>query len=156
MEYTLRYCSSRADVWRRYWKVWRERYWVLHALLAALLAYPLSGSGLHAVHPASWALWFIPVLLAVTAIFASVPLLMFKSAQRTLKVDSRGWVTWIGKQSGARTWAEVAAIQEDGSRIILAGKNGNALIIPQGAFVDHSARKQFIEDIQHWKHVCSS
>jgi hypothetical protein len=151
MEHTLRYCSSRTDVWRWYWKAWKAKLWRTHVLVAALTAGLLFGARFETTNLASLGLWFVVSQLAVTAMFAAIPQIMFKASERVLVVSPQGWSTKIGKQSGSRTWAEVASIAEEDGQVIITGKNGNTLIIPPGAFADSEFRLRFLQDIQQWK-----
>lgn len=151
MEHTLRYRSSRSDVWRWYWRTWRAKLWRTHVLVATVIAFVLSGSSFESVNLASWGLWYLVAQLAVTALFASVPQVMFKASERVLAVSPQGWSTQIGKQSGSRTWAEVTSIGDEDGRVLIAGTNGNALIIPVRAFADSQQREKFLKDIRQWK-----
>ena len=151
MEHTLRYRSSRSDVWRWYWRTWRAKLWRTHVLVATVAAFVLSESTFESINLASWGLWYLVAQLAVTALFASVPQVMFKASERVLAVSPQGWSTRIGKQSVSRTWAEVASIGDEDGRVLIAGTNGHALIIPARAFADSQYREQFVKDIQQWK-----
>lgn len=155
MQHTLRYRSSRGEVWRWYWQAWRQRLWKVHVVAALVLS--LLMPGLKAAgHYAGWAVWFVALLPVVIALGALFPQVMFKRAERTLTVDARGWSTRVGRASGARTWAEVASIADEAGGVILTGTNGNALIIPERAFADASARQQFLADIRKWKSACAA
>ena len=151
MEHTLRYRSSRSDVWRWYWRTWRAKLWRTHVLVATVAAFVLSESTFESINLASWGLWYLVAQLAVTALFASVPQVMFKASERVLAVSPQGWSTQIGKRSVSRTWAEVASIGDEDGRVLIAGTNGHALIIPARAFADSQYREQFVKDIQQWK-----
>ncbi len=151
MEHTLRYRSSRAEVWRWYWKTWKAKLWRTHVLIAAVVALALSA--FERGNFASWGLWYLVAQPAVTTLFALIPQVMFKPSERILTVSPRGWSTRIGKQSASRTWAEVASIGDENGKVLISGTNGNALIIPACAFADRQCREQFVKDIQQWKHA---
>lgn len=150
MTYTLRYSSTRREVWQWYWRRWRERLWVVHAVVAAGAGYGLSSSHPADTRLAAWAIYAIAAFPVVVAIFAIIPQARFKPAVRTLIVGPEGWSTSIGPKSGARRWAEVSAIREDADAIVIQGTNGNALIVPQRAFRSESERNAFLHDARQW------
>jgi hypothetical protein len=145
---TIRYYSSRVDVWRWYWQAWRTKFWRLHVLLAAFLVFVLPGA--HFNDAGAWALRFTIALVAVTLLMAAVPQVLFKSAKRTLHVGPEGWSTQVGTVSGSARWCEVASIQERDGAILIESVNGNALIVPSRAFSDAATRQQFLSDIRQW------
>ena len=151
--YTLIYSSTRAEVWRWYWKAWAAPHglWRFHALI--VLAFPLvlwiTGS---ATGDEPRVVLRGVVIWAVAAVTFMVawPQIRFKPQPRTLRVDARGWSTVIGTRSGARTWHEVAAIDERPDAVVLVSANGNALIVPNRAFTDASERAAFLSDVRAW------
>lgn len=96
------------------------------------------------------ALNFGIALLAITVLLVLLPQILFKCAERTLTVGPEGWSTQIGKLSGSRRWADVVSIQDGMNLIIITGKNGNALIVPNRAFPDLASRRQFLADVRYW------
>jgi hypothetical protein len=151
MEYSIRYCSSRSDIWHWYWRFFKDKLWRIHVLFAVIMAFSFSGSNLKHIDLFSWGLWYLAWQPMVTVLFATIPQILFKSSERILRVDKQGWATQIGKKSASRTWAQVASIRDDSGYIIITGTNGNALIIPKNAFSEMSTREQFIKDVQQWK-----
>ena len=151
--YTLTYSSTRAEVWRWYWKAWAapQGLWRFHALI--VLAFPLvlwitgaaTGDDPRVVLRAV-------VIWAVSAVTFMIawPQIRFKPQARILRVDARGWSTVIGTRSGARAWSEVAAIAERQDAVILVSTNGNALIVPNRAFTDSGQRAAFLSDVRAW------
>jgi hypothetical protein len=133
--------------------MWRAKLWWYHALLAVLIAIALSVAISERFNLASFGVWFLAAQLAVTTLFAALPQLMFKGSERTLVVNAQGWSTQIGNKSGSRTWSEVASVGEDDGKVVIAGTNGNALVIPAGAFQDSRSRKQFMDDVQRWRNA---
>ena len=145
-EHTVRYSSSRPEVWSWYWKSWRQKLWIFHVLIAALLTFMIAGkNGI-----GSMGVCFLVVLPITTLVLAAVPQVLFKHTERILRVTPAGWHTQIGKRVGSRRWTEVASIKDDAGNIVITGKNQNALIVPPRAFPDTSFREQFLEDIQDW------
>jgi len=101
-------------------------------------------------------LWTLAAFFVLMIFFAALPQIMFKKSERTLTVDSHGWSSQIGNQFGSRSWDEVASIQEDGEYIVITGKNGNALVVPERAFVSSPTKTEFLNDIQQWKSTYNS
>ena len=148
MTYTLRYSSTRAEIWRLYWRIWRKHLWRIHVALAVLAGLILSRSQMTVVHVLSYSLAAFPVVVAA---FAAFPQLAFKSQERLLHVGPDGWSSQIGKKSGARTWAEVATVDEQDGAVVIRGVNGNALVVPARAFATEAERVQFVTDIGQWR-----
>lgn len=135
MTYTLRYRSSRAEVWRAYWRYWRAKLWYVHAVFAGAVAFGMSRTEIWRGDFLSW----------VTA-----SQVLFKSAERTLEVGPDGWSTQIGKKTGNRKWSELVPVREENGVVVIAGKSGNALLIPSRAFESEAQRKAFMEDASRW------
>jgi hypothetical protein len=150
MNHTLRYRSSRAEVWRWYWRAWRKKLWAIHVLVALAVSFVRSGSSLGAVHTARWLLFSAVLFPVIVVLFAAIPQVMFKETERTLEVSPEGWSTRIGKQKGSRSWTQVASIHEDGGAVEIVGTNGNALIIPARAFSSREAKELFLNDVRQW------
>jgi hypothetical protein len=86
----------------------------------------------------------------VFLLFAAFPQIMFKTAERSLKLDKSGWSTTIGKKSGSRRWSEIADIRELPGAIAIVPRLGNALIVPARALPNPDRWKQFVADVQRW------
>jgi hypothetical protein len=151
MSHTIKYSSSRAEVWSWYWKSWRRRLWRIHAVSAVIMGFIWSQNGTGTLNLQSWLLHSLLVFPVVVAIFSACTQAMFKSAERTLHVGPEGWSTQIGKIAGSRTWAQVAAVTIDEQSITILGSNGNALIVPKRAFPTEAARRQFFDDANNWR-----
>ncbi len=93
---------------------------------------------------------FAVVLPLVVVGLALRTQVLFKNEERVLSVGPSGWSTRIGRKSGARSWAEVATVQEAQDAIVIVGTNGNGLIIPSRAFPDAASKQQFFKDAQGW------
>lgn len=150
---TIRYSSSRREVWRRYWRAWAKPkgLWRHHAFVALLLA------TVHAERQGfshfSSTEFFVTALAAMLGCMLFLPLwpqIRFKPAERTLSVSPTGWSTQIGKLSAARSWSEVREIIEENDTIVVVGNNENALIIPLRAFDDKERRLRFLTDVRAW------
>jgi len=93
---------------------------------------------------------YVIVLPLVIAGMALRTQLLFKNDERVLTVGPSGWSTRIGSQSGARSWAEVAAVHDAKDAVVIVGTNGNGLIIPSRAFSNAAAKRQFFKDAHGW------
>lgn len=116
-----------------------------------MVGFMLSGSHIGAIQAVPWLAYSLVVFPFVVVGFASIPQLAFKSQERTLEVGPNGWSTRIGNKSGSRTWAQVAAVDEQDGKIVIRGTNGNALIVPGRAFVSDAERQQFVRDVNVWR-----
>lgn len=147
---TVRYASTRAELWRAYWRAWaRSRgLWRVHAGIVALaMAIAASYGARSADCLAAGAI----VAGACLIVFPLVPQLKFKPAERTLTIDATGWHTAIGAMSGTRPWREVRAVVDTGAVIEITGTNGNALVVPRRAFADDAARVGFLQAALAWQ-----
>jgi hypothetical protein len=150
MEYTLRYRSTRAEIWRWYWRSWKAKYWWQQCLMAAFIVFIVLGVSSAPFSFRHFGTSFAIVLPLVIVGMALRTQVLFKSEERVLSVGSSGWSTRIGSQSGARSWAEVATVQEAQDAVVIVGTNGNGLIIPSRAFPDAASKQQFFKDAQGW------
>jgi hypothetical protein len=159
MALTLRYRSSRAEVWRWYWRAWLrpKGLWRYHAVIFACVAAiilgpraqpgPLKGQDVFAALAfASAALIFL----------AAWPQIRFKSQERVLTLDERGVSTVIGSLSASVPWNRVVSIDVDNDTIVITGKNGNAFIVPNRAFPGDLDRAEVIRIIRDWHHASSA
>ena len=144
---TLRYKTSRADVWRFYWRQWRQKLWITHAAIVALAAFlawqnaPKGNAGmLYAATPA---------ILLLAGLIA-YPQLRYKPQERELILDTTGIRTTIGKKSGEMTWQDVSRIDDAQGIVYIQRHNGNAFIIPKRAFASSEVRSDFIQRIRQW------
>jgi hypothetical protein len=145
MAFQVEYSSTRGEIWRWYWQVWRMRLWKVHASILVLTAFTLvarvvrGGSGVQqdlvliAACGALALLWFI-----------LHPQLMYKPQVRRLAIDSEGISTTIGRHSGQRRSDEISAIEDSRDAIVIQGGNGNAFIVPDRAFASREARDVFV------------
>ncbi|QRP63234.1 YcxB family protein [Rhodanobacter sp. FDAARGOS 1247] len=150
MDYILRYRSTRSEIWRWYWRAWKTKYWWQQCLLAAFVVFVALG-----VSSASFSLRQVGTSFAIALplVIVGVALrtqILFKKEERVLSVGPFGWSTQIGNKSGARSWTQVAKIQETHDAVVIVGTNGNALIIPSRAFPDTMSQQQFLIDVQSW------
>jgi hypothetical protein len=148
--YSLRYSSRRVEVWRWYWRAWRSKFWLLHLLIAEVitwitLAIPGGRIGLN-----EFLLRFLWIAPIVVVLMASWPQVAFKKQERFLEVGPEGWSSRIGKMSGSRSWAMVAAIRSNGEVISIVSTTGNALLIPRRAFEGDTDRQAFLADVVRW------
>ena len=146
--YTVQYATTRAELWRWYWKAWaRPRgLWRFHVFMAAAVAATVTAVDRSATIDAGHALILFTIALMVCVTLLPLwPQLRFKSAVRTLTIDDRGFSTVIGLISASRTWAEVRSIEQSGDAVVITGINNNAMIVPSRAFVSFLERLTFYE-----------
>ena len=156
---TIRYYSSRQEVWRWYWRAWAKPkgLWRYHVLFAAILAVAHAQiQGFSHFDIAAFLTFAAAALLCCMLVFPLVPQILFKRAERTLAVTPTGWSTQIGRLSASRTWNELREIVEENDTIVLVGTNQNALIIPSRAFADEESRRSFLTNIRAWHHAATS
>jgi hypothetical protein len=150
MKYELQYSSLRTEVWKAYWRAWASLHglWIYHLFMGffvALLVLVEKQVGLNEFFLA----WLL-ASLACVACFSLWPLMRFKSTTRSLTVGASGYQTTIGKLRGSRTWKEIDRIEDAGKEILIVGKNGNMMVIPQRAFTTQEQRNDFFRDIKSW------
>jgi hypothetical protein len=123
----------------------------VHAVFAAAVAFGMSRAEVLRGDIYSWVTATFVAFILILVISVTASQLLFKSAERTLEVGPDGWSTQIGKKTGSRKWSELAPVREENGVVILAGKSGNALLIPSRAFESEAQRKAFIEDVSRWR-----
>lgn len=150
---TLEYSSTRATLWRWYWKslfrnsVHRTLWlvWMLGAFIAGFGTSNLSGkSGLHA------ALGGLAASLCVAALLAGYPQLRFKPQTRVLTLLPDELSTTIRGETKTYSWQDVARFEEDGGFVIIGLRNLNAFIVPPTAFRDGREREGIVEQGRAW------
>ncbi|WP_188792620.1 hypothetical protein [Dyella nitratireducens] len=154
--YSLRYRSSRAEVWLWYWHAWRSKYWWWHLLLAAGITWEslvIQDSGFQLSKFLLRLLWVTPTLVALMAAW---PQVAFKSQERLLEVGPEGWFTSIAKKNGSRTWRMVGSIRSNDEIISIVSTSGNTLLIPRRAFQSELSREAFLADIRRWHGSCAN
>ena len=152
MSYNLRYRSSRAEVWRWYWRAWRSRLWFMHVFFAAALSFSIVQLQHLPANAVTLLLVYVATLPITIFCFALWPQLAFKNDERVLSVGPDGWSTTIGKRTGSRRWSEVSSVQAAQDSIVITSSSGNALVVPGRAFLDHGVMQQFLKDAQGWHH----
>jgi hypothetical protein len=155
-EYTLSYASRRTDVWRWYWRTWRQRLWPVHVAIAGLLAWLAARTSGQPVLSVRTIEFTIAIFAGAVGISAIVSQLMFKKATRTLLVNKQGWSTVIGRKTGSRRWAEIGPVTEDADHVVLTSKSGNALLIPKNAFDSADHVRRFVDSVREWQRQASS
>ena len=136
MEITLHYSSTRKEVWDWYWRMWCKKLWVIHVLFFLVILFFTHN-------------FFFAIIPTILLIF--YPQIMFKPELRTLVVSEDGIDTTIGKKYGNRNWEQVASIEDTPAVIVIKmAKTGNALLVPQRAFISDEERNKFISSIRMW------
>lgn len=150
MEYSLRYRSTRAEVWRWYLRAWKSKLWVPHAAISVMVAGLISSKVLPDSNLVILTLLSISVFPVVFLLFAAFPQLMFKTDERHLTLNEAGWSTRIGTKSGGRTWRDIASVDDTFGELAIVSRGGNALIVPARALPDSARWTQFVADVRAW------
>jgi hypothetical protein len=151
--YTVRYASSRAEIWRWYWRALArpKGLWRYHILISLLSAIAVTArekqSSFQAGH---FSLIFVITMLGCVVLLPLSPQIRFKPAVRTLKIDEKGFETVIGHRSGARSWKDVRSVEESDGAIVITGINNNAFIVPSRAFASEQERLEFYEAVRRF------
>jgi hypothetical protein len=123
--YTVRYASTRGEIWQWYWRAWArpKGLWRYHILISLLSAIAVTAVEKQSTFDAGR--FF---LIFVVTMVGCVVLL------RTLKIDEKGFDTAIGRRSGSCSWKDVRSVEESDGTIVITGNNSNAFIVPSRAF----------------------
>jgi hypothetical protein len=154
-EYTLRYASTRSEIWHWYWREWTRLrgLWRFHALIALAGGFVVAGRGNSSqFSPERFAIAAVTTLTASIVLLSLWPQLRFKPQPRVLILDAAGFRTTIGTQSGQRRWQDIRRVEDHGDgSILLVGQNGNAMILPRRAFASDAERQNCLKSIEHWQ-----
>lgn len=148
----VRYSMRRGEIWRWYWKRWREglwRRWMAGGAVvygAALLlrygsAYALAPSDFVSALPGPFVLW---------TFFALYPQVRFKSEERRLEVGSGGIDTEIRGMHKHYDWRDISAIAFENGIVEVRTRTGNAFLVPQRAFESAQQRDEFLQRARTW------
>jgi hypothetical protein len=152
-EYTLRYASTRAEVWRAYWREWARfsGLWRFHVLIGLAVGFGWADRGdLRAFSAEQFAIAALAATATSIGLLALWPQFRFKPQTRLLILNADGFTTTIGRQSAQRRWQDIARVEDHGGTILLVGKNGNAMIIPPRAFAHEADHQRCLASIQQW------
>lgn len=152
--YTLKYATTRGEIWRWYWRAWARpaglwRHHVAFGAVATVAAAAVYGF-------AMW-VWLPAVVIGFAAIvcclllFPLWPQIRFKPQVRTLELDESGYRTSIGLINGVRRWSEIRSVHDDGEAVVITTRKGSAMLIPRRAFGAGTDRQQFVIDIEAWR-----
>ncbi len=151
MKYTINYITTRSDLYRWYWRIWKAYLWKIHLLLIILatLSIGLFGFDWNIV---DYNFIILGLIIAIVVLLISIiyPQIMYKPSIRELIADETGIYTVIGKESGYVSWEEIRNIEVTTNNIAVIGKTYNAFIIPIRAFENDEKRQEFITTIKRW------
>src|SRR5581483_7024083 len=104
LSHTVRYTSTRAEVWRWYWRAWAQPrgLWMVHGVIALAAAATVSMPGTASFDTSRFVHVAVSVVVACVVLMPLWPQLMFKPQERTLTIDANGFSTEVGSVSGAR------------------------------------------------------
>jgi hypothetical protein len=153
MNYSLRYSSTRAEIFRWYYRSWKKDLCRIHFFVAVAVGveFILSESSFSSLQPITWFTFTLAIFPVVVIIFAAYPQIMFKPHERILIVGPESWSSQVGNKSGSKCWTEVASVDTNkDNAVIITSKNGNALVVPVRAFESIAQQKQFTMDVCLW------
>lgn len=150
---TIRYATSRGELWRSYWRAWAQPSgtWLNHAFIAAnvfLLVYMFTRYSPDAV--------VIAVTMGVVAFplamlgFALWPQLRFRSVPRTLHVSDQGILSEVGGRQGSKSWSEIRGINARDDAVYVEAADGSALVVPDRAFATPEQFQAFVIQVRQW------
>lgn len=149
----IQYSTSRAEIWRWYWRAWARPLglWRYHLFVAAnvfVLIYLLGRHGQNALKLAT--IGGFVALAIVVVLFPLWPQLKFKPELRTISVDQHGVSTKVGTWHAVIPWKDIVRIAPGADGIYIEGNNGNAFIVPNRAFITPQRRVEFLESVAQW------
>lgn len=98
-------------------------------------------------------------VVAVAILVCFIPFLSLwlflraKTSKRSLTISGDGISTQIGKIQTQLPWRKIKIISVADHRILLAGANGNAFLIPNRAFSSLKEKAEFAAKIRDWANV---
>jgi hypothetical protein len=109
----------------------------------------LSLSTEHALTGAS----LVPYIVAGIAAAAFLPILAIirtMKDERWLQIGPSGLVTAIGSMRGEVSWDQIDYVADDGTRVLITGKNMNGFVVPASAFANAEERVRTVESMTAW------
>jgi hypothetical protein len=144
---TVRYRSTRADIWRSYAHLWRHstQMKVVHVLTFFVVLFAvrpwLPQAGIEG--PAQTLAAAAVALVAVLG-FVAYPQIRFASGERTVTIGSAGVTGTLGARSVEVPWAQVTRVTPGDGAVYIVGADLNHFVVPDRAFADAAARDAFI------------
>ncbi|WP_294322622.1 YcxB family protein [uncultured Sphingomonas sp.] len=140
MAITIRYASTRTEIWRYYWRMWRQQLWKAHVVVFGIVAVFT-----YCALPAHRLSWIAAIVAggAVIAFFMVYPLLRYKPEMRELTISDEGIRTSIGLRRGDIAWNDVAALDVQNDALVIRRSNLNGLIVPVRAFATPDEQAAF-------------
>ena len=151
--YTVSYASTRAEVWRTYWREWARPagLWRFQLLIGIAVGFAAADRGdLSHFSGERFAVMSLAATGSCLLLFPLLPQLRFKPQTCVLTLDADGFKTTIGSRSGERRWRDIRRIEEHDANILILEKNGNAMIISRRAFATDADRQGFLESAKAW------
>ncbi len=152
--YSLQYSTTRREIWQWYWRAWCRPagLWRFHLFIG--LSAGAAAAISHGTDQIDWP--FVAEVAAIAVVgcliaFPIWPQLKHKPQIRTLQMDEHGFKTEIGKLRGERKWSEIRSIDDRDGTVVITSRNGNAMLIPERAFVVGMDRRRIVSDITKWQ-----
>lgn len=148
--YTLKYATTRRELWRWYWRAWARPagLWRHHVAFGAVTTVAAASAHGFAGLPA--VMTGLAAVLGCLVPFPLWPQMRFKPQMRTLELEESGYQTSIGHINGARQWSEIRSVHDDGDAVVITTHKGNAMLITRRAFGEGIDRQRFVIDVEAW------
>lgn len=150
---TIRYATTRREIWNWYWKSWAKArgLWWYHVAIAAnvfLIVFIFDSQHPDVLRTAVTAgLISLPIVMLVMSL---IPQLFFKPGVRKLGMDEQGIYAEMKGRPVLKSWREVRSITAHEDVILVESTNGHALIVPARAFSSPQERETLLEQITRW------
>ncbi len=140
MAITIRYASTRTEIWRYHWRMWRQQLWKAHIFVFGIVTVLT-----YCALPAHRLSWIAAIALggAVIAFFMVYPLLRFKPEMRELTISEERIRTSIGLRRANISWNDIAALDAQDDALVIRRSNLNGLIVPARAFATPEEQAAF-------------
>ncbi|WP_186002754.1 YcxB family protein [Mycobacterium sp. KBS0706] len=159
MSVSIDYTVTRNEVWRWYWRQWKEPngLWRFHVgIFVAVFLLCLSagdvvfrwGGIASGLKPEGLGCAILIGLLSVLWL-PFYPLIAYRPGLRSLSAEPEGLRLRRGSSDCTSPWREIASVNEAEGSIVIANRNRNALIIPNRAFANATTRTDFLATLRY-------
>jgi len=146
----LEYSSTRREVTKFYFWMWRRTLWKVHALcFVAAIVSVIAFSGKWSPAPLQ-IIYGLLIALGVILCLFLFPQIMFKPQVRTMVLDRQGLRTTIGRRTGNIEWSEIQSIEETSDTFVILGKSKNAFLVPRRALSSDEECAKALTAIRTW------
>jgi hypothetical protein len=156
----LSYFESPAEIWRGYWRIWKQSRSVqvlvslavaFGGLVAGGLCYLDGQLGLHPLSRDSGRLAVGVGLVVAVLLFLALPVFLafFTSMfRRQVTFHTGGMAYYIGESKSRILWRMIIDIRDDGEYVLVIGGGIKAIAIPYSAFSGLEQRRALLQTVQ--------